>query len=167
MAEFGLEVIVVTGEINSGKSSLFEMLVESERQNGISPTGIIARGIFDNGNKTGFEIIDLSSGKTKPLARINWDIPESFPVGKYIFSQKGFDFACRALLNYEQRGVVFLDEVGPYELNGNGYYYCLKQLLDSDISRLYVAVRSSCLEEFKIRFLAGKKNRIVNTDNLS
>jgi len=164
MAGSELEVIVITGRINSGKSTALVKLAEHERAEGNSPTGIIAGGIFDNGDKTGFKVTDLFSGKTMTLARIGRQIPDSFTIGRYIFSNEAFSFAIKALLNYKKAGVVFLDEVGPQELKGEGYHDCLIKLLNSDISRLYVTVRHGCLEGFKSNYLNGKKYRIIDID---
>ncbi len=157
------EIIIVTGEIDSGKSRMLEKLALDEKRNGVS--GIIARGVVENGAKIGFDMIDLSSGIKIPLARTAWEPETGFKVGKYIFSREGFNLACEALLNFRQDGVVFLDEAGPLELNGEGYADCLKTLLGSNISRLYVAVRGECLNEFTQKFVKSNPTKIIRTDS--
>ena len=142
-------------------------LVEQERAEGNAPTGIIAKGVFDSDHKIGFDIIDLATDNIIPLARIDWQIPDGFQAGKYIFSRDTFDSACRALLNYHQGGVVFLDEVGPLELSGGGYADCLRRLLDSDINKLYVIVRESCVSELIEKFLLNHDYEIKLLNELT
>jgi nucleoside-triphosphatase THEP1 len=165
MPQEKLEVIIVTGKVNSGKTTILEKLVSDEKSKGISPTGIIARGVLEGETKVGFDVRDLSSGSSMPLARIGKMADHGFSVGKYSFSTHAFKFAQRAILNFRRMGVVFLDEVGPLELNNEGYANCLRALLESDISRLYVAVRSDFLPEFSSKFLKSNPARIIKADH--
>jgi nucleoside-triphosphatase THEP1 len=158
------EVILITGPVNSGKSRLLEKLVESEKSNGVMVYGIIARSVFDHGYKTGFDVINVSTGKTRPLARINKTSDELFTAGKYSFSRDGFNFARESLLDFHKGGAAFLDEVGPLELEGRGYAECLMTLLGSDITRLYIVVRTSCLPALIEDHLEKLNYRIIKTD---
>jgi nucleoside-triphosphatase THEP1 len=159
-----LEVIIVTGKVNSGKTTILEKLALDEKSKGISPSGIIARGVFEGKTKVGFDVKDLSTDISMPLARIGRMADHGFSAGKYSFSTQAFKFAQRAILSFSSKGVVFIDEVGPLELKGDGYADCLKVLLDSDISRLYVAVRSDILSEFSSKFLKSTPARIIKAE---
>jgi len=158
------EIIIIKGPVNSGKSKIMEKLADSEKKNGSLVSGIIARGVFEQDSKIGFDLINISSETTQPLARISNPDDEFFPVGKYNFSKDGFLFAKEALLDFHNGGVVFLDEVGPLELEGGGYADCLITLLNSDISRLYIAVRDSCLETVVEEFLDKRNYRIIKVE---
>ena len=155
------EIIIITGKINSGKTTMLEKLVDEEKSMEYSPSGIIARGVFEGDTKIGFDVTDLSSGITTPLARIDKVFDDGFSVGKYFFSNVAFKFAQNALLKYQPNGVVFLDEAGPLELDGRGYAECLTTLINSDISRLYIAVRDECLNEFILKFVKSKSMKII------
>jgi nucleoside-triphosphatase THEP1 len=162
-----MEIILITGPINSGKSSAMMKLVLQEKAAGFFPTGIIARAVIEHDRKIGFDIIDLLSDEIKPLARLNWNISDSFKVGKYLFAREGFEFARKALLNFHTDGVVFLDEAGPLELDDCGYADCLRQLIDSNIRKLYIAVREECVTELREKFFLGKNVKILNIKNLN
>jgi nucleoside-triphosphatase THEP1 len=161
MPDLKPKIIIITGKVNSGKTTMMEKFINDEKLTGTSPSGIIARGVFKDKIKLGFDVIDISDGTSKPLARIDNYFENGFSVGKYYFSEEAFDFARTALLNYSHNGVVFLDEAGPLELSGGGYSACLKTLLDSDIARLYIVVRSECLTEFIEKFLKSNPTRII------
>ncbi|MFH1957794.1 MAG: nucleoside-triphosphatase [bacterium] len=150
-------MILITGGVNSGKTGMMKRLANKEKAAGNQPSGITAEGIFAGGEKAGFNVKDLSSGESMPLAKISPEKDNGFSAGKYFFSNEGFEFAKKALMNYSPGGVVFLDEAGPLELAGKGYAGCLKTLLKSPIKILYVSVRSGCLDKIREKFFRGTK----------
>lgn len=156
-----MEIIIITGGINSGKTTLLQEWVKKEKSQGQFPTGIVALGVFKEGIKTGFEVINLATNESMPLAGSEDGITEGFRVGRFTFSSVGFEFAKNSLLNFKSRGVVFLDEAGPLELDGEGYAPCLKVLLQSDIAKLYICIRQECLKEFSQIFLNSNKFKIT------
>ncbi len=166
MAEKMMEVVVVTGKVNSGKTTKLEELFAAEKSEGKSATGIIARSIFAGRIKTGFDVVDLATGYSMPLTRRGQGRKAGFSVGKFTFFSKGFEFAEKALLNFKSRGVVFLDEVGPLELEGKGHADCLRTLLNSDLDKLYLSVRKECLAKVVKKFLQGKQLKILKIGTL-
>jgi nucleoside-triphosphatase THEP1 len=160
----GPEIILITGSVNSGKSRLMEQLAIDEKKKGNPVSGIIARSVFEHGYKKGFDVINVSTGRSRPLAGIDKTPDELFTAGKYSFSRDGFNFAREALLGFHKGGAAFLDEVGPLELEGGGYADCLIALLGSDIARLYIVVRTSCLPALIEDYLEKLNYRIIKTD---
>lgn len=158
-----MEIAIITGKVNSGKTTLLEKIAAREKLNGNFPTGIIARGVFRNGKKIGFDVMDLATGKIQQLARINNKKDKSWG-SRFTFYHAGWKFARNALLNFRPGGVVFLDEVGPLELKGEGHARTLKKLLQSNIGKIYISVRSDCLKEVRKKFFpSGKYIRILKT----
>ena len=152
-----LEILVITGKINSGKTTLMKKLFEMERLDGKSPTGIISPGVFRGDAKIGFDVIDLSTGRASLLARVSGKLKNGFSVGRFTFSDKSLEFAKKAILDFRPGGTVFVDEIGPLELTGKGYADCLRILLKSSISKLYISVRENCLDEVRKSFLSSRK----------
>lgn len=138
-----------------------EKFVKTEHAHGFSLSGIVAKGVFMGETKIGFDVRDVSNGRSRVLARIDGDISEGFMVGRYVFSSRGFEFAKDALLNYRRGGVVFVDEAGPLELEGKGYADCIRTLIDSDVSRMYVSIRIECVGEFLKTFCTDRHVKIV------
>lgn len=167
MAKKEIEVVLVAGRINSGKTTSLLKLLELERANSNSPSGIIAHGVFENGVKIGFDVEDISSGHINRLARIRAEFQSAFQVGKYAFSCEGFEFAKAALLQFKPGGIVFIDEAGPLELKGQGYADCLRTLLKSDIAKIYIAVRKECLSEFTKKYLDDIMVRVIEVNQSS
>ena len=164
MADKDPEILIVTGAVNSGKSTAMTELAASEKSKGALVSGIIARGVIENGAKVGFDVVDVVSGKCQPLARIGKPGDNCFTVGKYCFFDDGFNFARGALMSHHKNGVAFLDEAGPIELAGNGYAECLRTLLKSDISKIYISVQDSCLDDIIREFCLRKPDKIITVD---
>jgi nucleoside-triphosphatase THEP1 len=157
------EIVIITGTINSGKTAFLQKLIVQERTRGNCPSGIIAHGIFRDDQKIGYNIEDIASGMTLPLARAGSHKDGDQMVGQYSFSKKTIEFAKSALLNFTSGGVVFLDEAGPLELSGGGYADCISVLVDSHISKLYIVVREGLVDEITERFLKGRSVKILAT----
>lgn len=159
----GPGVVIITGGINSGKSSLMSELALKQKNAGKRVGGIIAEGIFSKGIKTGFTIFEPGTGRKYTLAstKAGWG---DTAVGKYRFSSTAFEKAKTALLNFEENSTIFFDEAGPLEIEGKGYAECLKEIMSSNASTLYIAVRESCVEQIRENFLgAAAKISIIRT----
>ena len=63
-------------------------------------------------------------------------------VGKYSFSQAGFEKATRIIENaMNKEGWLVIDEIGPLELEGNGFAPVLKRLLLKGHPRVLLVIR--------------------------
>ncbi len=114
--------------------------------------GFISRKTFKNNIFYGYEIVRLSTGESIPLAcksdstPLLWD--EIYTVGLFSFSKKGFIFA-ESIADEMIKGdanPVFIDEIGPLELEGKGFFKILKELLLTE-KDIYITVRKSCLKD--------------------
>ncbi len=161
------EIIIVTGKINSGKTTFLKQLIEKEKREGNFPTGIIAPGIFSGKAKIGYDVVNIASEIAMPLARPRPFAKGNIEFGKFYFSEKAFQFAENALMNFKSGGVVFLDEAGPMELNGQGHAASIRALLNSDIARLYIVVREELVNQFRVEFLGERDARIMEIDTRS
>jgi nucleoside-triphosphatase THEP1 len=64
-------IILITGQPSSGKSTMVRKIVDELRQNGWKNTkGFYTSEIRESNNRIGFDIHDLSNEKVTPLARI-------------------------------------------------------------------------------------------------
>ena len=61
--------IILTGAVQSGKSTLAALLVKQLKGKSIPMAGILAKGLWENDQRAGFDLIDLKTGLSTPLAR--------------------------------------------------------------------------------------------------
>jgi len=147
--------LLVVGGPRSGKTSWCREYIDGRRKCGCSVGGVLSPPIEKQGQRTGFNVIDLLTGKEAPFARLarlkRFKAGEA--VGDYTISRRGISFARRAI----ERAVesrcdwVVIDEVGPLELSGRGLMPAVEAAMASPVDVLIV-VRSSLKETLQRRF---------------
>ena len=148
-------VHIVTGEVDSGKTA---RLLSIYRELG-SGDGFINAKIYRDDHFIGQRIIRLSTGESEIFSAIceftppDWD--EIYKYGNFSFSGKGQAFARNITSGIIAKGTdpVFIDEIGPLELQKQGLCDILSMLLRTK-NEIYAVIRKSCinsvLKEFGI-----------------
>ncbi len=150
-------VYIVSGEINEGKTQKL-LAIYNELKQG---DGFVSKKIFLNGKDfIGYEIVRLSTNEKMPLAYKSSYVPsdwdEVYRYGPFSFSKAGFDFAERIIEDITDHHIhpVFIDEIGPLELQGKGFSTLLKKVLKTQ-KDVYITVRNHCaqdvIKEFNIQ----------------
>ncbi len=125
-----MSCIIVHGLRGAGKTKTCLGLAERASVEGQSPRGIVSPAVFVDGEKIGYDCLDLTSGAAFPLVRLREIVggPTWFPHGniKYAFSVPGFERANEILTQSAQAlgeaSLVFVDEFGRLEMEGLGLY---------------------------------------------
>ncbi|WP_462324191.1 nucleoside-triphosphatase [Desulfoplanes sp.] len=124
------EKIILTGAPQEGKSTLLAECLD--RLSGIRTAGILAKGLWKNDLREGFDLIDLATGQSTPLARRNLlAAPGTIP---FTFFKKGMEAGNRALdpARCKNADVICVDEVGRLEMTNKGWAPRLSPLLQLD-----------------------------------
>lgn len=115
--------LIVTGEVGAGKTSWCRRYISWLAKRKISAGGVLCPATFTGNARTGYDVEDLHSGKKVIFGR-KAQLPGSAgeKVGRYILSSDGIDFASQAVRAAVKNGcdVIFLDEIGPLEMEGKG-----------------------------------------------
>ena len=153
----GRKIFIITGGHGSGKSELVMKLAELLRGAGKEPGGICAAGLWDEGGRLGFDLIDLSSGARVPLCRRGAD-GGIVSAGKFHFYAEGLAAGRSALSpeNLNRTEAVFVDEIGFLELEGKGWAVSLDTLLRQYTGPLVIVTRDYLLEKVSARWELGK-----------
>ena len=139
-------IIVVTAPRHTGKSSLIARYVEWCREHDIRMAGILAEGLWENNQRSGFNLVDLSTGIRVPLA------VRSAPHGRarirFDFYPDGVEAARTALdaAHCAASDLIVVDEVGKLEVIGEGWAPFLPPLLALPGKTNIWAVRTSLVE---------------------
>jgi nucleoside-triphosphatase THEP1 len=139
---------IITGEIDSGKTTA---LLSIYRRLGRGD-GVVLPKFYLGGRCLGQRIMRLSTKETTlfsikfPYAPDLFD--ERLRLGEFAFSDKGLKFAEMVLEEIIRKRInpVFIDEIGPLELMGDGFYNQLKKAVSLE-GDLYISVRSRCLRD--------------------
>ncbi|NQT76546.1 MAG: DUF2478 domain-containing protein, partial [Bacteroidetes bacterium] len=137
-------LIVITGEIQQGKTTYLANIIASLREKGIRINGIIARGIHKGEERIGYDLEDISTGGKHIYIRKEY-FPGWFRYGKYCFSPEGLEFGKHILQNIteENTDLIVIDEIGPVEMKGRGWADDIERLLSTNqIPQLWVVRKS-------------------------
>ncbi|MCX7023549.1 MAG: hypothetical protein NT080_02885 [Spirochaetes bacterium] len=113
-----MKAIIIRGDRGSGKTKACMKILEEARQRGFRAGGVICPSILaPDGTKTGCLALDAATGMTVELGSNR----KAFPGPgwkRWSFSDEGFAFANAAVGSALLRAdrIVFLDEIGPIEL---------------------------------------------------
>ncbi len=152
-------VTLIAGPVNSGKTTRMAALYREKGGDGFLCPKYMEKGIH-----LGYNLVHLKTGKNLPFVRTGTAIPgdwdEAFRFGPYSFSEKAQKQAATIIETSIESGTspIFLDEIGPVELENRGFAPLFRTLLKSEIT-IYVSVRDFLLEQI-IEFFEIKNNQI-------
>ena len=142
-------IIIITGPVNSGKTSYLHRLVANYKRKGQTVGGITAEALYEDGRKIGYDVCDLISKECCPLVRTSdaaaqMNLTEGVQhVGRFVLLESGLDFARRCIHAAATGDIVCLDEVGPLEMVGRGHRQVLDMLLADFEGTLVVVARDT------------------------
>lgn len=140
------ELIILTGPKHAGKTTLLDRFVHSAILKGMHVSGILAKGLWKNGLRDGFDLVDLFDGTTVPLAR---RLKRTDPERKTVFEFDERGEAAGATALSEERcldaDIVIVDEVGKLEVSGMGWAPFLRPFLGPGRPLCIWAVRKDLL----------------------
>jgi nucleoside-triphosphatase THEP1 len=140
-------IFVLTGPIHSGKTTLLERVVHEFRKSKVKVDGFLSKALREGQEVTGYDLFDLREGSSIPLLRTTGE-KEWQRVGSYFFLPSGLDKAKRIILRSKNADLFVVDEIGPLELSGKGFWPALKQALFPPQAAYLIVVREKILEEF-------------------
>jgi len=158
-------LILLSGPIRVGKTTLCLHLAEEARERGLEVGGVLTPAVVEDGIKVGIQALDLESGETRLLARVDRDLG-GVQVGPYSFADRALGWVtqrCERALDWAD-GLVFVDEIGKLELKRGGGLVRLIPLLARPREGMTVTiVRDSLLDDLEAR-LPGVEPRVVLVD---
>jgi nucleoside-triphosphatase THEP1 len=146
-------IYIITGGIDEGKTRGLEAIYRQMKKG----DGWTSRKVFLNEEFVGYEILRLSTNEKLPLAYKKKYVPpgwdEIYSIGPFCFSKRAFEFAGKIIDEIIDKNInpVFIDEIGPLELQGKGFCPMLEKILKTQ-KDVYIVVRSHCVEAVINRF---------------
>ncbi len=144
---------VVTGHRGEGKTTFVAKVVEGLRGRGLRVAGILSPGELREGVRWTIDLVDLSTGHRRPFA--TRETSSAWPgTGAFFVDPAGLAAGEIALSPEAVDGadLVVVDEVGPWELAGNGWAEALERLRGSGHPPLILVARRSLADEVLARF---------------
>lgn len=137
------KIIIISGKPQEGKTTFLKAVIEQLKSENIDIDGIIAEGIDKDGERLGFQLSHIKTGKIYPLTS-NSASPNFIQYGRFFFDPIVFQKVNTLLTNATADSIV-IDEIGPLELQDKGWATAIDNLLDTNLPMIWV-VRKSLLQ---------------------
>lgn len=124
---------LVTGPPRSGKSTALERTVSRLRADGDAVGGLSSPELREDGDRVGFELVDVATGERATLAGVDRD--EGPRVGTYRVDVAAVDRLAgdaipRAL---DEADCVVIDEIAPMQLHSDRFVRETRRALESSV----------------------------------
>ncbi|HUU85878.1 MAG TPA: nucleoside-triphosphatase [Phycisphaerae bacterium] len=151
-----MSVEILSAGRGEGKTTFLCQYLDRLVERGRSVGGIVSLAVFEDGQRIGYDLLDLRSGRRRALARIA-KAPVSPPtVGVYQFIEAAINEGNTAVIAAvrDDLDVVAIDEVGPLEFRGQGWAPALETALQECRAEqeLIIVVRPALVAELPKRF---------------
>jgi nucleoside-triphosphatase len=153
-AEQEPQIYLVTGPFGTGKTTWCTRMIEKAQTRDLRVCGVLSPGLFQDGEKSGIELINLADGERRLLAvphtgnaagivTAHWHFdPEVLDWGNLILSDLPDDF-----------DVLMVDELGPLEFErGEGLQAGLRAVDARTYKVACVVVRPALLDQAQTRW---------------
>ena len=139
-------VFIITGETRSGKTTFLTGIIKLLQENNIQVGGIISQGYDNNGERYYFEIKDIATGEKTLLCDRIYS-KEKINTGRFYFYLEGIEFGKEIINNaVSNSDLIVIDEIGPLELKGKGWYEVIDNALKANKPMIWV-VRKKVIDK--------------------
>ena len=134
----------ITGPRDAGKTSTIRRLADELLGAGRRVGGVIAEARLREGVKESYTFVDVATGERCLYAV--WRGNES---PGYRFLDEGLAFGCAAVRKATAAGVdaLFVDEMGPFEMAGNGLWEPVREAVAAGVPGVFLTVRPGLLAQ--------------------
>ena len=153
-------IFILTGAVHSGKTTLLKRAIQQFEQKKLMVDGFLSEAVFKGQERVGYDLFDLIGKKSIPLIRRegkeDWQ-----RVGSYFFIPSGLEEAQKIVSRSQNSDICVVDEIGPLELSGKGFWPALKPVLFPPLLPFLITVRQSILEDF-LRILEETDTKVFD-----
>lgn len=164
-------ITIITGDIHQGKTKLMKELYDKlfKTIEDYDGDGFLAeKNIVDN-QVIGYDYYRLGTKKRGVLARKSTKEIVAFEFGPYKFIKKGLEYVVKTMDELLEEDVdLFLDEIGPVELEGLGFSDLLTRMIHrgayNGMADIYITVRRPFINAVISKF-GIDDYRIIDVDH--
>ncbi|MDH4157963.1 MAG: nucleoside-triphosphatase [candidate division Zixibacteria bacterium] len=136
--------IIVTGGIETGKTTVCRQLVQMARADRVVCGGILTP-LSNDGGKL---VQDIASGAQVVLATRS-GTGDGITVGRYFMHRQGIEFGQSAIYAARNADVLIIDELGALELKGDGFASAIDIINEGGIKNVVMVIRSKYISRFR------------------
>lgn len=146
-------VFLLIGQVHAGKTNFLKKFVLKLEKEKVPLDGFLSESIREGNEILGYNLFELKTKKRFPFIRPygneDWE-----RIGPFFFIPQTLERARGIILASRAADLLIVDEVGPLEIEGKGFWPALQKVL-FDYSRHFLLIaRASIFEE--LSSLLGK-----------
>jgi len=146
--------LLLTGDPGIGKTTVLLKVVEALKARGYRVGGMVSREVRSHGSRVGFEILDLTDGRSGWLAHV--DQKTGPQVGRYRVNLEDLEIigADSIIKAVDDSDVVAVDEIGSMELFSERFRDAVKKAVGSGkpmVGVVHLKARHSLIDDVKAR----------------
>lgn len=138
---------LLPGSPGSGKTTIIQRVRDRLEARDYRAGGIFCPDLRSDGDRVGFEIVDLATGDARVLAHV--DRAEGPQVGTYRVNVAAVDAICSSAFPraFDRADFLIVDEIAPMEVYSDEFVLQVRRALDSDLP-LLAAIHSRSTKGF-------------------
>jgi len=136
-------VIVITGAVGIGKTTVCEQVIETVRKSGHSCGGILTLKTAEKS----LTVLDIQTGEKAVLAS-NDNSFHGPRTPRYSFNSEAIEFGIKATSKAIHSDVLIIDELGHLELAGQGFAESLELVKTGRVKNSILVIRKDLLPAF-------------------
>ncbi len=144
-----LKPVLIVGTKNSGKTSYLKYLIKKLETSGMVVSGFLSIGSFRENDKQSYILKNIKNGEEFLLAKRTPQANFSVHYGNYHFDPETFKYGNQVLMQNLQTDAIVIDEFGPLESRGDGFWPAMDFLLKNYRGMLFIAVRPPLMQHLK------------------
>lgn len=147
---------ILKGPVHSGKTTLLKKTILLLRKNHLRVDGYLSESTWKNKKFIGYDLLDLKDDRSHPFIRKRGR-EEWQRIGPFYFLPETLDIAKKIIHRCKEADLCVVDEVGPLELEGQGVWPALKDVLMTPGQNTLLVARESILHNLREK---------IQTDNV-
>lgn len=138
-------VMIITGGVAQGKTTLLRQLVEILKKRNIKIGGFYAERIMEDGMTMGYQLVNCDTGEVVDFLSTDANSGTE-TIGKFYINTKSLEQGREWLEKAKHYDLMAIDEIGKLELQGRGWAAAFSELLAQQVP-LVICARDSFINE--------------------
>ena len=147
------KLFIITGEQGAGKTNLLIEVIELLEKRGLRMNGFIAKGHWNNGLRSGFDLQNVNTGVSKVLCIDSFE-KSYLKIGRFYFNPDTIKYGEERLNdpNIHNDELMVIDEIGLFEIQGKLWSNSLTNLLMNKTNPILITTRVNFVEKVVSHF---------------
>lgn len=159
------EIILLTGELQSGKTNLCLDIYQLAQETSLRVGGMISPAVFKGDKKVAIDALNLKNGIRKRLAELRTSHQTGLETQRWSFDPEVVEWGNKMLKEAVPCDLLLIDELGPLEFHREQGWVNGFAVIDSgEYSTAVIVIRPSLIDEATRLW---RVSRIIDLDRVA